>query len=350
MLFGFFTAHKKRFKAGWMCLALMLIAGPAVAGAGYGVGATFPYPLYAAWAEGYYKATGHKVNYQSIGSGGGIAQIEAGTVTFGATDVPLTQETRDRMGLVQFPTIIGGVVPVVQIKGVAPGQLVLNGPVLADIYRGAIRRWSDPAIRALNPGVTLPDRAIAIVTRSDKSGTTYTFTSYLARFVPDWKKTIGVGIAVNWPSLAIGAKGTAGVANHVLRTEGSIGFVEYSYAKQNRLSFVRLTNKAGKTISPGAASFKAAADGIDWAALHPGEPIDLIDSPADGAWPITATTYVLMRKKPADKADSASVLAFFNWALSTGDAIAQRLEYVPLPAAAKAQSYQAWKQIEGSSP
>ncbi|MGB8601575.1 MAG: phosphate ABC transporter substrate-binding protein PstS [Rhizomicrobium sp.] len=331
--------------------ALFGLCGAAsAAGAGFGVGATFPYPVYAAWADGYNKASGQRVNYQSIGSGGGIAQIEAGTVTFGASDVPMLAAERDKVGLVQFPTIIGGVVPIVHLKGVAPGQLILSGPVLADIFRGGIRHWNDPAIKALNPGLTLPNRAIAIVTRSDKSGTTYTFTTYLARFVADWGKTIGVGIGVNWPAEVIGAKGTEGLANHVMHAEGAIGFVEYTYARQNQLGYVRLRNKAGKIVTPGAASFKAAASGVDWdaAGARPDEAVDMLDSAADGAWPITAPTYVLMRKKPTDKADAASVLAFFDWAFSHGDGAAEKLDYVPLPAAAKARVHQIWKQIDSN--
>lgn len=349
-----------RFAAACLALltALSLVCGSAAARAhrpglksgGFGVGATFPYPVYAAWADAYSKVRGVGLNYQSIGSGGGIAQIEAGTVTFGATDVPLGKAELDQYGLIQFPTVVGGVAVIVHLNGVAPGQLILSGPVLAGIYSGNIRRWNDPAIRALNPQLKLPDMAIALVVRAEKSGTSYSFSNYLARFSPDWRKTMGVGAAVSWPSTAIGAKGAEGVANQVLRTAGAIGYVEYAYVKQSQLNYAKLINHDGKVVSPGAAGFQAAMAGINWAsALQSGEAIDLLDQSGDGVWPITAPTYILIRKNPGNVADASSVLAFFAWAFEHGDAQAQKLDYVPLPGAAKAYIRTQWKLIRNVS-
>lgn len=338
------------------CLSLVFAAAgarerkPVMKTGGFGVGATFPYPVYAAWADAYSKAKGVGLNYQSIGSGGGIAQIEAGTVTFGASDVPLSKADLDKYGLIQFPTVVGGVAVIVHLKDIAPGQLTLNGPVLAGIFSGTIRRWNDPAIRALNPGVKLPDMAIALVVRAEKSGTSYSFSSYLARYSADWRKTMGVGAAVSWPSTAIGAKGAEGVANQVLRTSGAIGYVEYAYVKQNRLTYARLVNRDGKTVVPGADSFRAAATSINWVtALQGGEAIDLTDRPGADVWPVTAPTYILIRKIPVNVEDTTSVLAFFGWAFDHGDVQAQGLDYVPLPDAAKTFIRSLWKQVRGGS-
>ncbi|MBS0472057.1 MAG: phosphate ABC transporter substrate-binding protein PstS [Proteobacteria bacterium] len=327
---------------------LALAASAAIAADISGAGATFPAPVYAKWATTYKGQSGVGLNYQAIGSGGGIAQIKAKTVTFGATDAPLTKAQLDAAGLAQFPTVIGGVVPVINVKGIAPGQMVLDGATLAAIYQGKISRWDDPAIKKLNPGVNLPSQAIAVVHRSDGSGTTFIFTTFLSRIGGDWKSNVGAATAVDWP-VGIGAKGNEGVAGNVAQTGGSIGYVEYAYAKQNHLTYVRMINKAGKTVSPTADAFKAAAAGADWsAAAGNGFYIILVDQPGDASWPISATTYILVYKQPVDPAATAEVLKFFKWAYANGDSLALGLDYVPLPEVAVKAIEGSWHQIQGS--
>jgi phosphate transport system substrate-binding protein len=294
-----------------------------------GAGASFPYPVYTKWADAFHKETGIGVNYQSIGSGGGVKQIKAKTVTFGASDAPLSGKDLEASGLAQFPMVMGGIVPVVNIDGVAPGQLVLDGPTLAKIFLGEIKRWNDPAITKLNADLKLPDRAIAVVHRSDGSGTTYNFAYYLAEVSPEWKSEVGVSTALQWP-VGIGAKGNEGVANNVGQTKNAIGYVEYAYAKQNKLSHVRMVNKAGKVVSPDAESFQAAAANADWKSV-PGYGVILADQPGDRSWPMTAATWILIHKSPADPAAVEKALKFFAWAYANGDTAALELDYVPMP-------------------
>ncbi len=313
-----------------------------------GAGATFPFPIYAKWASVYKGSSGVGLNYQSIGSGGGIAQIKAKTVTFGATDAPLTKAQLDAAGLAQFPTVIGGVVPVINVKGIAAGQLVLDGATLAAIYQGKISRWDDAAIKKLNPGLNLPSQAIAVVHRSDGSGTSFIFTTFLSRISADWKANVGAATSVDWP-VGIGAKGNEGVAGNVAQTAGAIGYVEYAYAKQNHLTSIKMINKAGKTVAPTVDAFRAAASGADWAgAANNGFYIILVDQGGDASWPITATTYILVYKQPVDPAATAEVLKFFKWAYANGDELALGLDYVPLPDSAVGAIQASWKQIQGS--
>ncbi|HEY0302050.1 MAG TPA: phosphate ABC transporter substrate-binding protein PstS [Rhizomicrobium sp.] len=313
-----------------------------------GAGATFPFPIYAKWASVYKGTSGVGLNYQSIGSGGGIAQIKAKTVTFGATDAPLTKAQLDAAGLAQFPTVIGGVVPVINVKGIAAGQLVLDGATLALIYQGKISRWDDAAIKKLNPGVNLPSQAIAVVHRSDGSGTSFIFTTFLSRISADWKANVGAATSVDWP-VGIGAKGNEGVAGNVAQTGGAIGYVEYAYAKQNHLTYIKMINKAGKTVAPTVDAFRAAAAGADWtAAANNGFYIILVDQPGDASWPIAATTYILVYKQPVDPAATAEVLKFFKWAYTSGDQLALNLDYVPLPDPAITAITASWHQIQGS--
>jgi phosphate transport system substrate-binding protein len=314
-----------------------------------GAGATFPYPIYAKWAAAYKGVSGVGLNYQSIGSGGGIAQIKAKTVTFGATDAPLKPADLQKFGLAQFPTVIGGVVPVVNVAGISPGQLVLDGATVADIYMGKVTRWNDPEIKKLNPSVNLPSQAIAVVHRSDGSGTTFIFSTFLSRMSEDWKKNVGAATSVDWP-VGIGAKGNEGVAGNVAQTAGAIGYVEYAYAKQNHLKHTRMVNKAGQTVSPTVDAFKAAASNADWAgAAGQGFFIILVDQPGAASWPITATTYILVYKQPADPAATGQVLKFFKWAYHNGQAAALSLDYVPLPENAVQAIEQSWSQIQAGS-
>src|SRR5215469_1108402 len=315
------------------CAGLALAATVTAASAAdiSGAGATFPYPIYAKWAAAYKGVSGVGLNYQSIGSGGGIAQIKAKTVTFGATDAPLKPADLQKFGLAQFPTVIGGVVPVVNVSGVSPGQLVLDGQTVADIYMGKVTRWNDPEIKKLNPSANLPSQAIAVVHRSDGSGTSFIFTTFLSRVSSDWKNSVGAATAVDWP-VGIGAKGNEGVAGNVAQTSGAIGYVEYAYAKQNHLTHTRMVNKAGQTVSPTVDAFKAAAANADWAgAAGQGFYIILVDQPGAESWPITATTYILVYKKPVDPAATADVLKFFKWCYEKGGPAALSLDYVPLP-------------------
>lgn len=303
-----------------------------------GAGATFPAPIYSKWADAYNKATGVRVNYQSVGSGAGIQQIRAKTVDFGASDMPLKDEDLAKDGMVQFPTVIGGVVPVVNIKGIAPGQIKLTGAVLGDIYLGKVTKWNDAALTALNPGVALPDAAISVVRRADGSGTSFIFTNYLSKVNAEWKSKVGEGTAVNWPTGA-GGKGNEGVSSYVQRLPNSIGYVEYAYAKQNKMAHVQLKNAAGNFVQPDDENFKAAAAGADWGKSFYQI---LTEQPAKEAWPITGATFILMYKSQA-KADSASsALKFFDWAYASGDKMATELEYVPLPESLKGIVRKAW--------
>jgi phosphate transport system substrate-binding protein len=327
---------------------VVALAGSALAGTISGAGATFPYPIYAKWAGAYQGVSGSSLNYQSIGSGGGIAQIKARTVTFGASDMPLKTSDLNAAGLTQFPTVIGAEVMVYNVPGVASGQLVLDGPTVADIYLGKVGKWNDPAIKKLNPGLNLPDSSILVVHRSDGSGTTFVFATYLSRVSGEWKSRVGAATSVDWP-VGIGAKGNEGVAGNVAQTSGSIGYVEYAYAKQNHLKNARMVNKEGKTLSPSIDTFKAAAANADWnGASKDNFYIILVDQPGEDSWPITATTYILMYKNPSDPAASAEALKFFKWAYANGDDMALKLDYVPLPQNAVDAIQASWKQIQGS--
>ncbi len=312
-----------------------------------GAGATFPYPIYAKWADAYKKETGIGLNFQSIGSGGGIKQIKAKTVTFGATDAPLSGSELDKAGLIQFPMVMGGIVPVINVEGVEAGQAVLDGPTLAKIFLGEITKWDDAAIKKLNPDVKLPSSAIAVVHRSDGSGTTFNFTDYLSKVSSDWKEKVGTEKAVEWP-VGIGAKGNEGVANNVAQTKGSIGYVEYAYAKQNKLTYADMINKNGKNVAPEMAAFQAAAAGADWKGT-PGFAVILTNQPGAEAWPITAATFILMYKEPANIEDSASALKFFDWAYKSGGKMAEELDYIPMPDAVVDLVHQEWKKIKDTS-
>jgi phosphate transport system substrate-binding protein len=305
-----------------------------------GAGATFPYPIYAKWADAYKKETGVGLNYQSIGSGGGIKQIEAKTVTFGASDKPLDQKELDQYGLAQFPMVMGGIVPVVNLEGIKPGELTLDGPTLAKIFMGEITKWDDPAIKKLNEKVTLPSTAIAVVHRSDGSGTTFNFSYYLASVNEDWKSNVGVNTALEWPT-GIGAKGNEGVANNVMQTKGAIGYVEYAYAKQNKMTYTSMVNKAGKTVVPDIKTFQASAANADWSS-QPGFGVILANQPGDDSWPMTAATWILVYKKPEDPATTAEALKFFAWAYKSGSAMAQELDYVPIPEKVVSEIQKMW--------
>ena len=296
-----------------------------------GAGATFPAPIYAKWADAYNKATGVRINYQSVGSGAGLRQIRGKTVDFGASDMPLNDAELAKDGLIQFPTVIGGVVPVVNIKGIAPGQLRMNGQVLGDIFLGKITKWNDPALAALNPGVSLPDAAISPVRRADGSGTTFIFTNYLSKVNAEWKTKVGEGTAVNWPTGA-GGKGNEGVSAFVQRLPNSIGYVEYSYAKQNKMSHVLMRSKDGGYVLPDDSTFKAAAAGAEWSKSFYQI---LTEQPGKDSWPITGATYILMHKLQDKPAAAASSLKFFDWSFVNGDKMADDLDYVALPASLK---------------
>jgi phosphate transport system substrate-binding protein len=313
-----------------------------------GAGATFPYPIYAKWADAYRKETGVGLNYQSIGSGGGIKQIKAKTVTFGASDAPLKGEDLESTGLAQFPMVMGGIVPVVNLEGIKPGELVLDGPTLADIFLGKITTWNDAAIQKLNPSAKLPDTAIAVVHRSDGSGTTFNFSYYLADVSADWKDKVGVNTALEWP-VGLGAKGNEGVANNVSQTVGAIGYVEYAYAKQNKLIYTDLINKDGKKVEPTAASFSAAAANADWHS-QPGYGVILANQPGAETWPMTSATWILVYKKPDDAAATAEALKFFAWSYAKGDEMASQLDYVPMPDAVVKSVQEMWAKdiVDGS--
>jgi phosphate transport system substrate-binding protein len=310
-----------------------------------GAGASFPAPLYSKWAAEYHKATGNKVNYQSVGSGAGIKQIDAKTVDFGASDMPLKDEDLVQKNQMQFPTVIGGVVPVVNIAGVGAGQLKLTGEVIADIFLAKITKWNDPAIKALNPTVNLPDAAIAPVRRSDGSGTTFLFTNYLSKVSADWKAKVGDGTAVNWPTGA-GGKGNEGVAAFVSRLPNSIGYVEYAYVKQNKMNFAQLKNASGSFVSPDDSAFKAAAAGADWSKSFYQI---LTNQSGKDAWPITGATFILMHKVQDKPASAAATLKFFDWAYKNGDKTADDLDYVPMPPSVKEAIHKSWAVIKDGS-
>lgn len=295
-----------------------------------GAGSTFVYPVLSAWASDYQKQGGASINYQSIGSGGGISQVKAGTVDFGATDQPLASDDLAKNNLAQFPVVIGGIVAVVNIPGLEAGKLKLTGPLLADIYAGKVKSWNDPVIAKLNPGVTLPGANIAVVHRSDGSGTTFNFTHYLAQVSPTWKSGPGEGKTVNWPT-GVGGKGNEGVAGYVKQIPNSIGYVEYAYVIQNKMTYAQLQNSAGTFVSPSADSFSAAAESADWKNAKDFNLV-MTNAPGQNAYPITATTFILMPKQPKDKAKSDAAIAFFKSALEKGQDQAKKLDYVPLPA------------------
>ena len=329
------------FRAALMALSLSLPLVPATVLAQdvTGAGATFPAPVYAKWADAYNKATGARINYQSVGSGAGIRQIKAKTVDFGATDMPLTDEDLAKDGLLQFPTVIGGVVPVVNIKGIAPGQIRLNGQVLGDIYLGKITKWNDAALTALNPGVPLPDADISVVRRADGSGTSFIFTNYLSKVNAEWKAKVGEGTAVNWP-VGAGGKGNEGVAAFVQRLPNSIGYVEYAYVKQNKMTFTLMRNKDGQFVAPDDTAFKAAAAGADWNKTFYQI---TTDQPGKTAWPLTNPTYILMYKTQDKPVNATNALKFFDWAFNNGDKMADDLDYVPLPDSVKALVRKQWE-------
>ncbi|MGC2408745.1 MAG: phosphate ABC transporter substrate-binding protein PstS [Methyloceanibacter sp.] len=312
-----------------------------------GAGATFPYPIYAKWADAYKKETGNGLNYQSIGSGGGIKQIEEKTVTFGASDMPLKPEEVKKWGLVQFPTVVGGDVPVVNLEGINPGDLHLDGDTLAKIFLGEITKWDDAAIKKLNPDAKLPSMAIAVVHRSDGSGTTFIFTDYLSKVSPTWKDKVGASTAVEWPT-GIGAKGNEGVANNVKQTKGAIGYVEYAYAKQNKLTSVNMVNKDGKTVAANASTFQAAAANADWAESENFYVI-LTDQAGADTWPIAGATFILLYREPQDTAATGEALKFFDWAYTKGDKMAEELDYVPMPDSVVALIKEEWKKVKDSS-
>ena len=305
-----------------------------------GAGATFPYPIYAKWADAYKKETGVGLNYQSIGSGGGIKQIQAKTVTFGASDMPLKGADLEKNGLVQFPTVMGGVVAVINVEGIKPGELTLDGPVLARIFLGEVKSWNDPSIQKLNPGLKLPSRAIAVVHRSDGSGTTFVFTDYLGKVSPEWNSKVGANTAVEWP-VGIGAKGNEGVSNNVAQTKGSIGYVEFAFAKQNKLNHTKLMNKDGKAVAPTMESFTAAAANANWEGT-PGFGVILTNEVGADSWPITSATFILIHKQPKDPAAAAETLKFFDWAYAKGGKMATDLDYVPMPANVVGAIHKGW--------
>ncbi len=326
-----------------MCLgAFAAHAADAVTGAG----ASFPAPIYSKWAEAYNKATGNQINYQSVGSGAGIKQIKEKTVDFGASDMPLKDEDLSAAGLMQFPTVIGGVVPVIHVEGVKPGQLKLTGTVLADIYLGKITKWSDPAITALNAGVKLPDAVIAPVHRADGSGTSFIFTNYLSKVSADWKAKIGEGTAVNWPANGLAGKGNEGVAQNVQRLPNSIGYVEYAYAKQSKMDYVSLKNAAGSFVEPDDLTFKAAAAGADWSKSFYQL---LTEQPGKDSWPITGATFILMHVAQDKPAQATASLKFFDWAYANGDKAAADLDYVSLPDSLKSLIHTKWAGIKDTA-
>ena len=312
-----------------------------------GAGATFPYPIYAKWAEAYKKETGVGLNYQSIGSSGGIRQINNKTVAFGASDAPVKGEDLDRLGQVQFPAIIGGTVPVINLEGFKPGELRITGLVLAEVFLGDIVKWNDPKLAALNPGKKLPDANITVVHRADGSGTTFNFTDYLAEVSKPWADRVGRGAAVKWPAASsVGGKGNEGVAANVNRVKGAIGYVEYAYVKKNNMIFMQLQNKSGKWVSPDDLTFAAAAAGADWFSV-PGMGVSVVDQKGDAVWPVTTASFIIMYKDPADKATSAEVLKFFDWSFKNGKKMAEELDYVSLPDVLTKQIRErVWSQIK----
>ena len=311
-----------------------------------GAGATFPFPIYAKWAEAYKKETGTGLNYQSIGSSGGLRQIRAKTVAFGASDAPVSGADLDKDGMVQFPAIIGGTVPVINLDGFKPGELRVMGPVLAEMFLGKISKWNDPKLAALNPGKTLPDANITVVHRADGSGTTFNWTDYLTAVSKEWADTVGKGAAVKWPApSSVGGKGNEGVAANVNRVKGALGYVEYAYVKKNNMNFLQLQNAEGKYVSPDDKAFASAAAGADWFSV-PGMGISMVNAKGADSWPVSTASFILMYKDPADKAQSAEVLKFFDWAFKNGKGLAAELDYVPLPDTLTAQiRSKVWTQI-----
>ena len=312
-----------------------------------GAGATFPYPIYAKWAEAYKKETGVGLNYQSIGSSGGIRQINNKTVAFGATDAPVKGEDLDKLGQVQFPAVIGGTVPVINLEGFRPGELQITGAVMAEVFMGNIVKWNDPKLVALNPGKKLPDANITVVHRADGSGTTFNWTDYLTTVSPEWASRVGRGAAVKWPAASsVGGKGNEGVAANVNRVKGAIGYVEYAYVKKNNMTFMQLQNKNGKFVSPDDLTFAAAAAGADWFSV-PGMGISIVDQKGDTVWPVTTASFIIMYKDPADKKSSAEVLKFFDWSFKNGKKMAEELDYVSLPDVLTKQIRErVWSQIK----
>jgi phosphate transport system substrate-binding protein len=344
MLISILQGHSMIRKAtvqGFLAAAALVFGVQAHAADITGAGATFPYPIYAKWADAYKKQTGIGMNYQSIGSGGGIAQIKAKTVDFGASDMPLKPEDLAAAGLMQFPAIIGGVVPVVNLEGIAPGALRFTGPVLADIYLGKIKTWNDKAIQDLNPSIKLPAEPITVVRRSDGSGTSFIFTDYLSKMSPEWKTKVGAATAVAWPE-GVGGKGNEGVAAYVQRIKGSIGYVEYAYAKKNKMITAAVQNKDGQFVQPDDDTFAAAAAFADWKTA-PGFYQILTDQPGKTSWPITGASFILMHTKQDKPQNATDVLKFFEWAYKNGKAMATELDYVPMPDAVTKVVAEAWK-------
>ena len=326
-------------------LVLATASLPSLAQDVTGAGASFPAPLYAKWADAYNKATNVRINYQSVGSGAGMRQIRGKTVDFGASDAPLKDDELAKDGLVQFPMVIGGVIPVVNIKGIQPGQMKLTGQVLGDIYLGKIAKWNDPAITALNPGVALPDAAISVVRRADGSGTSFIFTNYLSKVNAEWNTTVGEGTAVKWPTGA-GGKGNEGVAAFVGRLPNSIGYVEYAYVKQNKMTYTLLKNKDGNFAAPDDEGFKSAAAGAEWAKSFYQV---LTEQPGKNTWPISGATFIMMHKSQDKPAQASNSLKFFEWTFANGDKMASDLEYVPLPDSVKALVRKQWAEIKDAS-
>lgn len=312
-----------------------------------GAGATFPFPIYAKWAEAYKRETGIGLNYQSIGSSGGIRQINNRTVTFGATDAPVLGDNLDKLGQVQFPAIIGGTVPVINLDGFRPGELRITGPVMADVFMGNIVKWNDSRLQALNPGKPLPDQAITVVHRADGSGTTFNWTDYLSTVSKEWADRVGKGAAVKWPApTSVGGKGNEGVAANVNRIKGSIGYVEYAYVKKNNMTFMQLQNRSGRWVSPDDSTFAAAADGADWFSV-PGMGLSIVDQRNPMAWPVSSASFIIMYKDPTDRKASQEVLKFFDWAFKNGKKMSEELDYVHLPLALQDQIRQrVWSQIK----
>jgi phosphate transport system substrate-binding protein len=328
-------------------LASLAVGASAWAADITGAGATFPFPIYAKWAEAYKAATGTGLNYQSIGSSGGLKQIRAKTVAFGASDAPVKGDDLDKDGMVQFPAIIGGTVPVVNLEGFKPGELKVTGPVLAEMYLGTITKWNDPKLTALNAGKKLPDQAITIVHRADGSGTTFNFTDYLSAVSKDWADKVGKGAAVKWPAASsVGGKGNEGVAANVNRVKGALGYVEYAYVKKNNMTFLQLQNASGKYVSPDDLTFAAAAAGADWFSV-PGMGVSMVNAKGDASWPISTASFILMYKDPANKAEASEVVKFFDWAFKNGKKMAADLDYVPLPDSLTDQiRSKVWSQIK----
>ena len=325
----------------------LLISSFAIAADITGAGATFPFPIYAKWAEAYKKETGVGLNYQSIGSSGGIRQINAKTVAFGASDAPVKEEDLDKNGQVQFPAIIGGTVPIINLDGFKPGELRISGPVMAEVFMGDIVKWNDPKLQVLNPGKKLPDVNITVVHRADGSGTTFNWTDYLTVISPEWAKRVGRGAAVKWPAASsVGGKGNEGVAANVNRVKGSIGYVEYAYVKKNNMNFMQLQNRDGVFVNPDDTTFAAAAAGADWFSI-PGMGLSIVNQPGKNTWPVTTASFIIMYKNPTNKEESRDVLKFFDWAFKNGKKMSEELDYVHLPASLQDQiRSRVWSQIK----